>query len=241
MTEPDVLERHADSDTLFVAFGGVGANLILNIQPFEFLKTIERIGAAAVFVRDRKNLWYQAGVTGLGDTIDSLIDFTKSLKGRYRRIIGIGNSMGGYAAMLCGALAGFNDVIAISPQTFIDMANIKKHGENRWMKCFNEIAAMDKARYLDLDAVLSGAGAATRHHVLFGGLDKLDGLHARRVGSHPGVRLLNLTRCAHATTAAALRAEGTFDALINVAMRGGCLDSFFAGYAVDRSSIKIEK
>lgn len=61
--------------------------------------------------------WYLGSMHGIGyNTIHTIAFFKKIIK-NYNNIISIGDSMGGYGAMLYGSLLDFNTTIAVAPQT----------------------------------------------------------------------------------------------------------------------------
>jgi hypothetical protein len=133
-----------DSDTLVVAFGGIAGGL--GTPPFEFFRILSRIGVKKAFVRDHHQAWYHRGVKGVGRDIDAVSRHLRELCAG-RRAIFVGNSAGGYAALLFGAAIGA-EVHAFSPQTFISHGLRKEHGDRRWQA---EIGAFTPdPRYEDL-------------------------------------------------------------------------------------------
>ena len=73
-----------------------------------------------MFLKDINQIWYQKGLNGNTD-FDDLIDTIKRFIKKYKfsKIITIGSSAGGFAAILAGQLLNVDNVIAIDPQTLI--------------------------------------------------------------------------------------------------------------------------
>lgn len=70
-----------------------------------FWKIINRMDASKIFINDEHNGWYVHGIPGVGDvnkSIDFLFNILNMLKAE--EVILIGPSMGGYGAMLYGAI-----------------------------------------------------------------------------------------------------------------------------------------
>ena len=115
------LDRSQDPDplrtSLLVTFGGVWAT---GAQPgFEFVSTAADLPGSALFLTDIDQVWYQSGVRGVGSSIPEVAAFLRGVidDNGFDRIVMIGNSAGGYAALLFGALVGADVVHAFSPQT----------------------------------------------------------------------------------------------------------------------------
>src|SRR5438045_7257566 len=85
------------SNTIVVAFGGISGGV--GAPVFEFFRILSRIGVKRVFVRDHYRAWYHRGVEGVGADIPSVASELAKLFEGHRAIL-IGNSAGGYAALL---------------------------------------------------------------------------------------------------------------------------------------------
>src|SRR3954454_10275873 len=61
-----------------------------------------------LFVRDPLSIWYQRGVPGFGDTIDEVAESLRAYieHSEVERLVVIGPSAGGYAALLIGTMLG---------------------------------------------------------------------------------------------------------------------------------------
>jgi hypothetical protein len=113
-----------DKEVLFVAFGG-HAFKFDGIQPFEFLNFLgAHFGQYdRLFYVDTKRRWYHNGIDGLTTNIEDTVSYLQAKIDGYSRVIFIGMSAGGYAAILFGSLLGVNNVIAFVPQTILNHEN----------------------------------------------------------------------------------------------------------------------
>lgn len=106
----------ADSDTAIVAFSAKGGvfDYFRVLQPFP--------GITKLLVRDPSDRWYNAGLPGVGDSVDAVADRVGAELDAVgaKRVITLGSSMGGYAAILFGCMLGAERAIAFGPQTILD-------------------------------------------------------------------------------------------------------------------------
>jgi len=74
-----------------------------------------------IFVKDILYSWYFRGIPGHGNTIDEVAESLKDIIStfEYSKLIILGYSAGGYAAILYGCLLGADKVIAFGPQTIL--------------------------------------------------------------------------------------------------------------------------
>jgi hypothetical protein len=103
-----------------VAFGGISKGL--GTPVFEFMRTLSMAGVSSLFVKDPLQGWYQRPIEGLGNNPAEMGKrLSELLRENFpgKRVVAVGNSMGGFAAIAFGYLSGLNRVIAFSPQTFI--------------------------------------------------------------------------------------------------------------------------
>ncbi len=110
-----------NKDILLVIFGSMGRDERL-IPSFNFYNLLKNNHSYdKLFFRDIDRNYYLLGLknstSSLRDTIDLIRE--KSSAKRYRRIVSIGASSGGYASILYGHLLEFSKAIAFNPQTVI--------------------------------------------------------------------------------------------------------------------------
>lgn len=110
--QDDVRVDDRGSDALLVSFGGFH-------EGFTFVGLAARLGVDGVFLRDQRLDWYLGGVRGIGDDMAAVCAFLRgviSIRPR-RRVVCIGQSSGGYAALRFALEIGPDAVIAFAPQT----------------------------------------------------------------------------------------------------------------------------
>jgi hypothetical protein len=180
-----VLNLEPESSRLIIAFGGL-AGVIGEIPPFEFMRILAPVDAKTAFLRDEARSWYHRGVDEVGDDIDAVAEHLRSLAAQVERVVTIGVSAGGYAALLFAALISC-EAHAFSPQTFIDPELRRIHGDERWSGWIAELDGDLDPRYADLAPVI--AGSESECHVYYGTGHALDVIHAEHVGDLPQVTL----------------------------------------------------
>ena len=109
-----------DSDVLLITFAGMGwKDSIPTFIFYNFLKSYTNIDK--LFLRDINCRYYIAGIKNSTTSFKDTLAMYKELISRkkYKRIVALGCSAGGYAAILYGQLLGIDKVIAFSPQTVL--------------------------------------------------------------------------------------------------------------------------
>lgn len=177
---------------LLVSFGGIQQGL--GIPVFEFFNSMSDIPCDKIFLRDFNQAWYQKGVDSEIDHIDKIIDYLKDKisKNQYDKICFIGNSMGGYAAILFGSILNVDCVISFAPQTFIDKFNRFINIDRRWRSQLSKVHNFqdNNKEYFDLKEYLSQNQAyETELNIYYSAKHRLDKKHAERLKRIKNVRL----------------------------------------------------
>ena len=113
---------HTGQKYLIVCFGGLALQFG-GILPFEFLNYLSAMYRETCdlhFFIDRHQCWYHKGITDLTTNIPETVAYLNELveKGTYEKVVFMGVSAGGYAAILFGSLcARVDHVIGFIPQT----------------------------------------------------------------------------------------------------------------------------
>ena len=190
-----------------VSFSGIGAQPRVN-PPFELIGSCSQDGRNhVIFVRDLRRTWYSS--PGIVRAIaDSVKDFAATLG--VGRLSGIGNSMGGYGAILFAPLLDFRQVIAFAPQFSMTPEVVNEKRWPRWRRTRGPELARDLS-----DAIEQSTGHIWVLHGNTGGdrqqLEKfpvLDRLHH-----------LVVPEAAHGL-ALSLKAEGKLNPFIAAALAG---------------------
>jgi hypothetical protein len=114
-TEYFRLQFRADRDVLLLVF----SHLEEPVGRFSLQQTVTRIGASTVLTNTVPRSYYAEGVPGLGSGIAATAEGLRRIieAVRPRAVVTLGISMGGYAALMFGALLRVNRILAFSPET----------------------------------------------------------------------------------------------------------------------------
>jgi hypothetical protein len=194
-----VLDLETESRTLLILFGGIAGGVSMPV--FEFFRLTEGFPAKKAFLRDPRRGWYQLGIPGVGESPADVRTFLGAAieRARAERVVMAGASAGGFAALLFGCWCGADEVIAFSPQTFVDAENRQLAGDTRWPEQINALheALMGRAATLDLLEVLPEALGKTQYQVHVSTDDPLDLVHAHRMAHRAGVKIVEHERGGH--------------------------------------------
>lgn len=200
---------HANAP-LVIAFGFVNWE---SLSDFDFdgrtLKMAERTGVPLnrILLRDTANLWYQHGVSGLGRDADEVAAALRGWIERLRPsgVVTVGQSMGGYAAILFGTLVGADRVLSFGPLSYLRPDWARRDGDTRWLSTFDKLHRFAPARlYDDLPALLRATPRPPAIRVVIGSANEagqpinLDRLHAQRLVDCPGVSVQEFSHAPHA-------------------------------------------
>jgi hypothetical protein len=171
-----------------VCFGGLSNRN--DVAPFEFVRQTGDFGVHLVFVRDLGQCWYQKGLPGTADGVEAtathLVSVLDGLAAS--RSVFVGNSSGGFAAVLFGVLCGADEVVAFGPQASITWFGRLRIRERRWTRQARagRRAAVDHA-HIDLVRLLRTSSHPDRITVHHGKGDVMDTRAAHLIGKAPGV------------------------------------------------------
>ena len=109
-----------NKDVLIITFAGLALSAF-GIQPFEFMKCLTKWfpTISKKFYIDLNKCWYHKGIKGISTNIDDTKKYLEEIIKDYKKVIFIGSSAGGYAAILFGSLLNISSVIAFMPQTIL--------------------------------------------------------------------------------------------------------------------------
>jgi len=191
MHEVFQIERSESGGNLYIFFGGLAAGVAM--PPFEFFNASRILDENKIFVRDLRQQWYQTGLDGISRDIPSTAQFLarEIEKTAPEKIVFVGNSMGGFAAILFCALLGRGEAIAFAPQSFISPWLRLRHGDARWRRPIARtwVRSFLKPRVWNLRHILKRMGIPTRISIYVSSADRLDRIHAAHLEDLPGVRV----------------------------------------------------
>ena len=127
---PYTMELGGESKTLLITFAGISG--AVGLYPFEFFKITKGFDIDKIFIRDLEQSWYHKGMRDISGSIEESAKYLKSIikENNYKKVVCLGNSMGGYAAIVVGYLIKADTVLSFSPQTFLDTKNRQKYKDN---------------------------------------------------------------------------------------------------------------
>ena len=105
-----------------MCFGGCALKMGC-ILPFEFLRYLSsnyEDKCDLLFYIDLKKKFYNSGIEGIGNNIHEVAEYLKHIIQNYEKVIFMGVSAGGYAAILFGSLCNVTNVLAFIPITILN-------------------------------------------------------------------------------------------------------------------------
>ncbi len=188
--EDYLIDSNDEMKPLIIAFGGISGAIY---QPvFEFKNFLQNnVDCHFIFVKDTNQCWYHKGAIGLGNNIESASHNLKSIINtiNYSKVLTIGGSMGGFAALLFGSLLKVDGIISFSPQTFIDKKNRRLNADNRWSKQMKYVHNNFSSEYFDL---VNLRFTNIKVYSIYGQEDRLDKIHTERMRSN-GINISSYT------------------------------------------------
>jgi acetyl esterase/lipase len=171
------------------AFGG--------IPVIEFFNLVSDIPAYKIFLRDPEALWYQNGIPGIGNSVHDIVVYLKNqceLMGA-KRVVTVGNSAGGYAAILFGVLIKADEIHAFSPKTRLLFESDFRDPELLRLlhqKIKTDESSLDLRKFL-----LQRSGYSATIQVYYAQHEATDARHALRLAGLPKVRLFKYPWAEH--------------------------------------------
>lgn len=115
-----LVDTNNNSDTLIIAFSG-HALKFGQVPVFEFYNFLGKHFPQynKHFYIDIKLKHFHYGIDGISDSVESTVAYLEDKIKGYKKVICMGVSSGGYAAILFGSLLDVSTVIAFIPQTIL--------------------------------------------------------------------------------------------------------------------------
>jgi hypothetical protein len=210
-----VVDLPFPGEPLMIAFGGFAGRMSA-IPPFEFFNLTHRMRVNKVYLRDLDQSWYHAGLRGKTRDIGDTAEYLKSLIGECgtKRLVMFGSSMGGYAALLFGALLDAHATHAFAPHTLLSDTKGVRHREE--LRGVQEAFPGD---YFDLKKVLGSAVCSGDFHLYHDSTDRRDTRQANHLKELPNVYLHPFKGGGH-NLIKYLKAAGELEKLVSSALDG---------------------
>ncbi len=178
------------SNKLFLFFGGLVGSI--GMFPFEFYRSAQILDHSKIFFRDISQAWYQRGLPGIGGDAHAIGDYlqAKIEESGASEIRFVGNSMGGYAALMFCAMLRRGKAITFVPQTFICPQKRLQLGDERYQ---DKVHAVHQTQYLtdiiDLKPWISERHPEMEAQVHVSNEDPIDMLHANELNGFANISI----------------------------------------------------
>ncbi len=184
-----------------LCFTGIGERMD-GAAPEEFVASARLPGFSTLFVSDRTRSWYNAfPPEHLSGVVAPIV--------AGRRVVAIGNSMGGFGAIWASGLVPCETVIAFAPQWSVHPAIVPE--EDRWRRHRDAIAAWR------IESLAGRFVPGTRYVTINGAVDRP---HWSRFPIRPGIDHLLVADAGH-NPARLIRERGALGDLIATCVAGG--------------------
>lgn len=122
--ESELFIKKGINKTLIISFGGSQSGMGA-LALFEFKNFLEKEFPSydRLFYIDEHQAWYQQGIKGITRSVDETLKHIEYKTKGYDKIICIGSSSGGYAAIMFGSLLNAHTVLTFNAQTFLNRPN----------------------------------------------------------------------------------------------------------------------
>lgn len=194
------IECGEDPSTLLVVFGGIVGGIGLSIPPLEFVRTTSLLRFNRIFVRDMFQLWYHKGLKGYTTNLQETTRFLDAKIGALapRKVICVGNSAGGFAAIYFGHQLRVNAVHAFAPQTYLGRFKRLLNIDIRWRKQIKQLHRLNTSnKVLNLSNILMEDNKYTNFFIHVGRHNRLDYSHAVNLKNVNRVKVLEYPCTSH--------------------------------------------
>lgn len=147
MNKSGYIKKENGSNNLILSFQSASKK---SLNKFEWLEPLNRMQSDfdILCLKDYSQKWYLSRLRNIGKNIYHTCNFISKQTQKYKSVICIGSSMGGYASVLYGSLFNVKSVIAFGPQTDL------KYGLSA--RKFNRLPNEPKKLYGNLKNVING-------------------------------------------------------------------------------------
>ena len=212
-----------ESDAALLIFGGMPITDTAWV-PFQFVQSTLSMPVNKVYLRDMHRSWYHHGLRPDGVAIDDSAAFLMEnlIAQGVKRIVCIGSSAGGYAAMLFGHLINADEVHAFAPRTYVDVDNRLKYDDFYMDQYVENLYGYELAQkeYFDLRTVFEARdNGRTNYFIHYTREIRNDCVNADHLLGVSRVYRHEYQEGAH-RIARALRDNGHLDTLLDTALHG---------------------
>ncbi len=200
------------TDLQFLSFAGL--NLGMGMPPFEFLRSLSGRDVPGWFIKDFYQSWYHKGLLGITGSLAETRDHLRGLLGPpgERKLVTLGASSGGYAAIVYGCWLGAERALAFSPQTLITRRIVAQYAA---------LDTPDTLRFLDREAgalnlrtFLQNQPHVPEITVYYGSDHPQDTKEAMQLDGLPNVTLVPVSGVEGHSVSGELRQRGELDGIL---------------------------
>jgi hypothetical protein len=184
---PVMVERGKDPSVAVIAFTGDGDKLMLPV--YEFFDTTNQLGYSRILLRDQYRRYYHCGIDSQRPDFPSLVAYLREEIERLgaKKVLCVGTSSGGYAAIRAGHHLAADYVHAFGPQTGSRPLGLAAPNGRRRLWPWKNGAPIRFRSRLDLSQLLADWNQKTIYYVHYGRARRRDRYYAERLFKSPGV------------------------------------------------------
>lgn len=147
---------------------------------YHFLDLVSNLPGKKLFMRDLQDAWYNKGLPGLTKNVEQTAAYLKTIIAQQdlEKVVFIGASSGGYAALLYGYLLQIDEIHAFGAQTKIP-------NDDQDVKLLADV----KSTYFDLAQTFKSQLVTNNCHLYFDNKFPPDLNHAYRLAHHSQIHL----------------------------------------------------
>lgn len=191
-----LFEEGVDDSTLVIAFSG-GFNLLM-MNPYDFMSITNLQQYHRIFFQDKYNLWYQNGVNSNLTSFRQLCHFISTMARtlNVERLLVIGTSSGGHAALLAGHRLKADAVHVFGPQTNVGLGFLREESIRSIKARRRKVRLLYRKQWLnwrnfDLKKALRRYNGKTQYYIHYAIDNPRDRERALYLEQTPGVRLFS--------------------------------------------------
>lgn len=187
--EPMIVARAEGPAPLVIVFTGLADQAQMPIVTFD--RNLAALGASAIYMRDRSRYLFLNGVPGIAEDRDAAIAMLRGLIAEIAptRLITLGSSSGGHAAVGYGISLGADAIIGFSAATNLTAAFCASDGRGRAV--IHKLSRFPE-EMLDLRPGLRSSAKRPDIHLVYGANHPQDQAHAQYLANEEGVSLYPL-------------------------------------------------
>lgn len=193
---PFIIERGESPELLVIGFAGFGG--WLSVHPFHFFALSSLVKYSRIMLRDPSKTCYLDGIPAVAEGYRALLNLLREAIDHLApgKVMALGTSGGGTAALLFGHALKVDYVHAFAPFTYADDANLKRYQDREMLARHRRVVARlhslpaEVQELLDVQKVLANHNGKTRYFVHYCEDRNLDVIRARHISNCPGVSLL---------------------------------------------------